>query len=122
MQIVAELRLAGMQDHEFFHAANEGKCSPRMAARRKSFGVNAGVPDLIFVRRPKWPPPEPEFTMRGLWVAAALELKSEDGTLTKAQKLWLANAAAQGWATAVTYGLEAARAQLRVWGFLPRAA
>lgn len=101
-QIVAELRLAGLQDHEFFHAANEGKCSPRMAARRKAFGVNAGVPDLIFVGTPP----------------RALELKSETGKLSDAQKLWIASAIAKGWDVAVEKGLENARARLRAWGYL----
>lgn len=117
-RVVAHLRRAGLQDHEFFHSPNEGRCSPRMAARRKAMGVNAGVPDLIIVR----PPPAlvalesiSENTRSG---PCALELKSEKGTATAAQKLWLANAAANGWATAVTKGLDAALEQLKEWGYL----
>jgi hypothetical protein len=120
--VVAHLRRAGLQDWEFFHSPNEGRCSPRMASRRKAMGVNAGVPDLIMIRPPTRVLVDIKVagTLVGTRnaVAAALELKSETGRLTPAQKLWLANAAANGWAVAVTKGLDAALAQLRTWGYL----
>lgn len=118
VRVVAHLRRAGLGDHEFFHAANEGKCSPRQAARRKSRGVNAGVPDIIIVRRPSAQPTGSIEGWHAYPVAAALELKADRGRLSPAQRLWLDNAKANGWAVAVTHGLDDALQQLRAWGYL----
>lgn len=126
-RVVAKLRAAGMGDHEFFHTPNEGKVSPAQASLRKMLGVNAGVPDLIFLRRPK-PTPGPfrpfmtEDDVADWWkrhpIAAALELKSSSGRPTAAQKKWLDNAAANGWATAIAYGYDEAIEILKGWGYL----
>ena len=105
---VARLRAAGMGDHEFFHCPNEGKCSKAQASRRKAMGVNAGVPDFIFLRPAHGAPGRP----------AALEIKKDGGRLTDAQKLWLATAAANGWTVAVEKGEEAVMRRLAEWGYI----
>ena len=55
----------------WFHPANGGARSPVEAAIFKGLGVKAGVPDLVIVYRGRF---------------IAIELKSEGGRLTPAQK------------------------------------
>lgn len=98
-----------------YHCPNGGWRDKREAARLKSMGVRAGIPDYFL--------PVPKATIRtqpcggytfswndwqhGLYV----ELKSEDGRLSGPQAEWLKLMAEQGYATKVAHGwVEAARA------------
>ena len=102
MEVVRRLRAAGRC--AFFHVANERRTTPRQGAKLKAMGVSAGVPDLVIVTGGR---------------TYALELKSERGRLSDAQKNWLNILSATGcWHTAVTYGLTEAVDQLTDWGLL----
>lgn len=70
------------------------------AGKMKAEGVKAGVPDLFL--------PLP---MRG-WHGLYIEMKALDGTLAPAQVDWLDYLNAEGYAAAVCYGWESARAVL----------
>lgn len=111
IQVVAHLRKHGVR---FFHVPNGSKATARYRAKLWSLGLEAGVPDIVIVDPPR---------ARGYECAraAALELKADKGRVSDEQKQWLADLAARGWATAVTYGLDQALAQLRAWGYLPAA-
>ena len=100
IQIVGELRYAGRA--VFWHTPNSGKVSKRAASRRKSMGVLAGVPDLIFLHSP----------MR------AIELKTDRGRLSDSQKELLPLLRSYGWEVEVCHGLEEARMVCRDWGYL----
>jgi hypothetical protein len=107
MTLVAELRIAGW-DGYFFHPPNESRSTARYRGKLKALGLLPGVADLVFIA----PPP------CGGYVAAALEIKADKGRASPEQKLFLERAAAAGWATACTRGLDASRSKLREWGYL----
>ena len=65
------LDIALPSDSVWFHPPNGGARSPVEAAIFKGLGVKPGVPDLVIVHRGRF---------------IAIELKSEDGRLTPAQK------------------------------------
>src|SRR5512138_903031 len=100
--VAAKLREAGVP---FFHVANERRTTPRQGAKLKAMGVSAGVPDIIAVM--------PAAVGRGPF---ALELKTERGRLSPAQRKWLETLQACGWQVACTYGLAEAMDKLREWG------
>lgn len=91
------------------HVPNEGKCSAREGGRRKSRGVKAGVPDILIFDAPP--------QLHSMFVGAAIELKTQTGTVSPEQSVWLARLAAAGWATAVCRSEDEAVAQLRAWGY-----
>lgn len=105
--VVAQLRLAGV---DFAHPPNESKSTPGYRAKLKAMGLSPGIPDLLIFT----PPP------CGGYVAAALELKSDKGRISTAQREWLDCLASYGWATACTKGLAASLQQLVDWGYLGR--
>lgn len=76
------------------HIPNGGYRRPQEAIKLKKMGVKAGVSDLFLAY------PNPAY--HGLWI----ELKSEKGHLSPAQKHWLNLMAAVGYATAVSYSIE----------------
>lgn len=113
--VVAHLRKHGVR---FFHVPNGSKASAGYRAKLWSLGLEAGVPDIMIVD----PPPSWPLTLTGHgYRAAALELKADKGRPSDEQKQWLSDLAVRGWATAITYGLDEALAQLRAWGYLPAA-
>lgn len=110
VRVVAMLR-AQKTPPLFFHCPNEIKASAQYRAKLARLGVTPGVPDLLIL--------DPAGgVIGGGCVGAALELKSDTGTLKPAQRDFLDRMAGNGWATAVTYGLEQAIAQLRAWGYI----
>ena len=114
--VVAHLRKHGVR---FFHVPNGSKASAGYRAKLWSLGLEAGVPDIVIVDKPygsreSLSEPTP-------WAGAALELKADKGRPSDEQKQWLSDLAVRGWATAITYGLDEALAQLRAWGYLPAA-
>jgi hypothetical protein len=76
---------------------------PVEAAVLKGLGVRAGVPDLIACRGGRF---------------YALELKTDTGKLSDAQEQVFAALREAGAEVAVTYGLDAALAQLERWQLL----
>lgn len=85
------------------HVPNGGKRGVITGAILKAMGVVPGVPDLIFL-------------MKGQFYA--LELKPERGVHSKAQKEVALRIDEAGGITAVTWGLDAAIAQLKEWGII----
>lgn len=113
IELASRLDAAGIL---WCHVPNEGRCSKREGGRRKARGVKAGVPDFLIFD----PPPASESEFAGGRAGAALEIKREDESPSAwkpHQRKWAADLAARGWATAVAYGLDAALAQLRAWGY-----
>jgi VRR-NUC domain len=86
-----------------FHVPNGGARRPIEAAILKSLGVTAGVPDLIIVKDGH---------------THCLELKSESGRLTAAQKATHDALRAAGASVAVADNLDAALQQLEEWQLL----
>jgi hypothetical protein len=122
IEVVARLRRAGVR---FFHCPNGSKATAAYRAKLWTLGLEAGVPDIVIVT----PPPcrssgprilkDPDGSGRDWWPhGAALELKAPKGRASDEQKQWLSDLASLGWATAVTYGLDEALAQLRAWGYI----
>ena len=94
---------AGMQSCVYpelgllFHIPNGGGRSKAEAGRFKAEGVKAGVPDLFL--------PVPRGESHGLFI----ELKRLDGgSVSKAQKEWIAQLREQGYRAEVCKGWEAA--------------
>ena len=104
-RVVAALRVAGV---EFFHPVNESRASVAYRAKLAARGLMPGVADLILVT----PPPALAGRM-----PAALEIKSDTGRASPAQRAWLARVASYGWATAVCRGLDECLEQLWAWGY-----
>ncbi len=103
LAVARALREAGVP---FFHVANERRTSPRQGSKLKAMGVSAGVPDIIAVM---------PTLGRGPF---ALELKTERGRLSDAQRNWLETLSECGWDVACTYGLREAMDRLRDWGLI----
>lgn len=116
IEVVARLRRAGVR---FFHCPNGSKATASYRAKLWTLGLEAGVPDIVIVTKPPlryeaWK----NGTAQDWWCGAALELKAPKGRASDEQKQWLSDLAGLGWATAVTYGLDEALAQLRAWGYI----
>jgi hypothetical protein len=86
-----------------FHVPNGGKRKPIEAAIMKGLGVTAGVPDIIAIRAGH---------------AYGLELKADGGEPSQKQNDVMAAMEAAGGTVALAIGLDAAIAQLEVWGLL----
>ena len=79
-----------------YHVPNEGKRTRSAGARMRQEGLKAGVPDVCL--------PVPRAGYHGLYI----EMKVDKNKPTEKQKEWLAGLKAQGYATTVCYGWEAA--------------
>jgi hypothetical protein len=79
-----------------YHIPNEGKRSNISGARLKKIGLRKGVPDLCI--------PVPKGKYHGLYI----ELKSNKGKATQEQIEWLKLLKSNGYATAITYGVDEA--------------
>jgi VRR-NUC domain len=101
--VFQHFRARGAPEVFAFHPANGGFRRPIEAAILKGLGVRAGVPDLIACRGGRF---------------YALELKTNNGKLSDAQEQVLAALREAGSEVAVTYGLDAALAQLERWQLL----
>lgn len=115
VQLVRELELAGRVTFRperwrpgmvlGHHSPNETMGPVQWLARRKAKGTCPGWPDLDFT--------DPVAGRR------VLELKRPDGEASENQRIVLAALAMAGAETALCRGIDAARAQLRAWGYLP---
>lgn len=82
------------------HVPNEGKRSKAYGAKLQQMGMRKGFPDLLILEA------------RGGFHGLAIEMKYGKGTASEAQKLWLELLRMKGYACAVCYGFEAARAAI----------
>lgn len=95
-------RWAAMQSGKFpelellYHIPNGGKRNKAEAARFKSMGVKAGVPDLHLP------------VARGGYHSLYIELKAANGRVSENQSEWLAALNQQGNKAVVCYGWEQA--------------
>lgn len=95
-------RWAAMQSGKFpelellYHIPNGGKRNKAEAARFKSMGVKAGVPDLHLP------------VARGRYHSLYIELKAANGRVSENQTEWLAALNQQGNKAVVCYGWEQA--------------
>jgi hypothetical protein len=101
--VVHHLNLRGVAGLVFWHTPNGGLRSKSEAAKLARMGVLAGVPDLMFIYRGK---------------TYGLELKTETGRISSAQRAVLTAMEQAGVATAVSKGLDAALDQLEAWGLI----
>ncbi len=91
-----------------FHIPNGGMRGIREAARLKSMGVLAGVPDFFIP------------LARGKYHGMFLELKAPGGKLTESQAAFLAHADADGYFCVCAVGFDEARAWIEKYlGFQP---
>ena len=116
-RFVAELRLSFMRlgfakgAEPFFHCANERKAARHYHAKLYAMGVSAGVPDILVVH------PFPKQIAAG----AALELKSETGSASAAQRQWLKHWRNVGFFADVLKGAEACAEWGRLFGLFDEA-
>jgi hypothetical protein len=101
--VVAHFAARGVRDTFVFHPGNGGYRRPVESAILRGLGLVAGVPDLIIVHEGRF---------------FGLELKSDGGRLSEAQKAAHAALRAAGATVAVAYGLDAAIKQLEQWHLL----
>lgn len=80
-----------------YHIPNGGKRNIATATRLKKEGVKAGVPDLCL--------PVP----RGKWHGLYIEMKEQNGKVSKNQEWWIKKLQEQGYYVAVCYGWEEAK-------------
>ena len=80
-----------------YHVPNGGKRNKVTAIRLKKEGVKAGVPDLCL--------PVP----KGKWHGLYIEMKAQNGKLSKKQIWWIEQLRQQGYYVAVCYGWEQAK-------------
>ena len=81
------------------HSANGGKRDAFTGAQMKALGVKPGFPDLILPVR------------RG-FAGLAMEMKADDGRVSKEQDEWLQELDEQGWHCAVCRSADEARHQI----------
>ncbi len=94
----------------YFHPANEGKRSYKVAAMLKAEGFKKGIPDYLIFGRFNGRVVDSiydlthkrDFPKHGI----ACELKSPRGTLRPEQEKWLADLADCGWYTFVAHGID----------------
>jgi len=122
LELVERVRLTNARTL-FWHTPNSGLLAPQYRRKVLALGMLPGVPDLLFFTPPKILREvvviDPhDAVLRVPYVGAALELKSDDGTLKDSQRDVLDQLHELGWTTAVTYGLDAGIAKLREWGYI----
>lgn len=101
--VLQHLQLTGAKGIVFFSVPNEGKRTASTAAKLKANGLRAGVPDLMLIRDGR---------------AYGLELKTETGRISPAQRACHAEFTSAGATVSVAFGLDDAIATLRKWGML----
>jgi hypothetical protein len=101
--IIDHLKWRGVPGLFWFHPANGGLRTTIEAAIFRGLGVVAGVPDLILVHAGR---------------TYGLELKTANGRSTDVQRTTHTAMRAAGACVAVTYGIDAALAQLADWRLL----
>lgn len=98
-----EHRRLGVPEQLLFAIPNGGKRDLRTAVRMKREGVQAGIPDMMLA--------VPRRAFHGLFI----ELKQGKGRLSDHQAQALALLQEQGYATAVPYGFQEARAAIEAY-------
>ena len=101
--VVDHLKMRARPGVFYFHPANGGYRRPSEAKALAGLGVVAGVPDLIIIRN---------------GVAYCLEIKSEGGRLSPAQRQCHEALRAAGAVVEVAVGIDEALALLEGWGLL----
>lgn len=101
--VFQHLRVRGAHGHIAFAVPNGGARSKPEAAVMVGLGVLAGIPDVLILHDGK---------------VYALELKSENGSLTPAQKAVQVRLRRAGISVATAYGLDQAITILEAWGLL----
>lgn len=103
--IVAHFRRT--YEGRIIHPANGGRRGRLEAIRFKAMGVEAGVPDLI------------AFTPRGVY---CLEVKTDQGRLSAAQRAFIADLQDYGFDVATVHSVDEAKAAFKAWSLPPKAA
>ena len=101
--VCQHLRQRGASGLVWFHVPNGGQRGPVEAAIFTGLGVRPGVADLILLHRGR---------------AFALELKTDRGRATAAQKQFLSDFRAAGGQASITNGLDQALRTLEAWDLL----
>ena len=86
-----------------YHVPNEGKRTASPAGKMQRMGMKSGVPDMML--------PVARGNFHGLY----LELKTETGRESKAQRQWREALEEQGYMAALCFGLDAALDCLKVY-------
>lgn len=105
----------------FWHTPNSGKVLPQYRQKLLDMGMLPGVSDLLLATPPAlaWRQLHGRTNKRlEDYIAAALELKSDEGKPTAAQLEFLDQLRELGWATAISYGYDESMKQLREWGYV----
>jgi hypothetical protein len=100
--VFEHLRWRGKAGWQFWATPNAAKRSPRYGAELKRQGLTAGVGDISALS------PDGKYH--------ELELKTERGRLSPAQRVRLEAVAASGCRAEVAYGLDDALRKLTAWG------
>lgn len=95
------LRLRAVPGVVWFHPPNGELRRPGTGGRLKAYGARAGMPDLMIIRGGR---------------TLALEIKTEHGRISPAQRAVHADLKEAGAEVWVAFGLDAALGQLRKWG------
>lgn len=103
--VVDHLRWRAHEDVVWWHTPNGEARHRATAGRLKAMGVLPGVPDLLLLRHGR---------------LLGLELKSERGRLSPAQRHVQGRLVAAGALVATAHGVDAALATLDHWGILKR--
>ncbi|EKN4096895.1 VRR-NUC domain-containing protein [Yersinia enterocolitica] len=85
------------------HIPNEGKRGPKAARDAKRLGLRKGVPDLFLAL--------PRGGYAGLWI----EMKAENGKVTKMQLGWIYRLTDAKYVAKVWHGFEHAKAEIRCY-------
>jgi hypothetical protein len=102
---------ADARAHLLFHVPNGGARDGRTGGVMVALGARSGVPDLFLPVPVVTQHAGMARTLGGLW----LELKWEDGSLSDAQKRWLRTLAHHGYAIALAWDLDTARAAVTAY-------
>ena len=110
IEVVRELKAIGLL---YCAVPNGGKRHRGEAIKLKASGTVAGVPDILIFDAPP----------NGGAVGTALEMKRADrkmGSVSKAQKYWLAQLEERGWLCLVGFGADDAFDKLKAAGYKVR--